>query len=111
MYNEKTFIETSVAWLSLVYHDDYEYTDDEIRRNTSNYITMSCEDDLNNNDFKYIIQSYYTIDRSYNIDDVVYNKVLAYDALQFIVAPKIFNDFMRKRQISRKRKASDADLE
>lgn len=111
MYNEKTFIETSVAWLSLVYHDDYEYTDDEIRRNTSNYIIMTCEEELNNDDLKIIIQSYYTIDESFNTDDDDYNKVLAYDALQFIIAPKIFNDFMRKRQISRKRKAIDADLE
>lgn len=111
MYNEKTFIETSVAWLSLVYHDDYEYTDDEIRRNTSNYIIMNCEDELNNNDFKIIIQSYYTIDESFNLDDDDYNKVLAYDALQIIIVPKIIEIFMRKRQISRKRKAIDDDLE
>ncbi len=86
MYNEKKYIKKCLDWLSYIYKDDNEYDYDEIKRIISNYIRISINEDLNNDDYKIIIELY-----NNEIDN---EKTKTIELLEKYILPKILYNFL-----------------
>ncbi len=86
MYNEKKYIKKCLDWLSYIYKDDNEYDYDEIKRIISNYIRISIDEDLNNDDYYIIIELY-----NNEIDN---EKTKAIELLKKYILPKILYNFL-----------------
>jgi hypothetical protein len=86
MYNEKKYIKKCLDWLSYIYKDDNEYDYDEIKRIISNYIRITIDEDLNNDDYYIIIELY-----NNEIDN---EKTKAIELLEKYILPKILYNFL-----------------
>ena len=86
MYNEKIYIKKCLDWLSYIYKDDNEYDYDEIKRIISNYIRITIDEDLNNDDYYIIIELY-----NNEIDN---EKTKAIELLEKYILPKILYNYL-----------------
>ena len=103
MYCEQTYVKNCVDLLMKVYGEtDIDNVD--LKSIINDYIIETTEYDLDSDDLKTIVDLYYTFDEDYgeNIDDItdeIY-KNIAFDILEYEIAPKILDEFLEMRKSS-----------